>query len=80
MIIDFNKLQEMTIPGMNKGTGTMTVKMFNDDQYRIIPTTIHPESSIGEHTEDSADDLNNILPSTGKAVYDGKEEELKALG
>lgn len=24
MLIDFNTLQEMTFPGMNNGTGTMT--------------------------------------------------------
>ncbi len=32
----------MTIPGMNGGTGMMTAQMYNDDNYRIIPTTIHP--------------------------------------
>ena len=24
MLIDFNEIKEMTIPGMNEGTGTMT--------------------------------------------------------
>jgi hypothetical protein len=28
MLIDFNEIKEMTIPGMNNGTGTMTAKMF----------------------------------------------------
>ena len=42
MLIDFNGMKEMTIPGMNEGTGTMTFRMFNDDSYRIIPTAIHP--------------------------------------
>ena len=78
MLIDFNELQEMTMPGMNNGTGTMAAKMFNDDKYRIIPTRIHPGGSIGEHTQDSGDDLNYILSGTGKAVCDGQEEELKA--
>ena len=78
MLIDFNELQKMTMPGMNNGTGTMTAKMFNDDKYRIIPTRIHPGGSIGEHTQDSGDDLNYILSGTGIAVCDGQEEELKA--
>ena len=39
MIIDFNKLNEMTMPGMNSGTGQMTVRMYNDEKYRIVPTT-----------------------------------------
>ena len=65
MLIDFNELQEMTIPGMNNGTGTMTARMYNDDSYRIIPTTLHPGGSIGEHTQDSGDDMNFILSGSG---------------
>lgn len=70
MLIDFNELQEMTIPGMNNGTGTMTARMYNDDSYRIIPTTLHPGGSIGEHTQDSGDDMNYILSGQGKLPVD----------
>lgn len=38
MKIDFNEFQEMTMPCMNGGKGMMTVRMFNDDNDRIIPT------------------------------------------
>ena len=41
MKIDFNELQEIMIPCMNNETGTMTIKMYNDEKYRIVPTTIH---------------------------------------
>ena len=77
MIIDFNKIEPMTIPGMNGGTGMMTAQMYNDENYRIIPTTIHPGGSIGNHNQSSGDDLNYIISGTGKAVCDGIEEELK---
>ena len=77
MIIDFNIINEMTIPGMNGGTGEMTCRMFNDEKYRIIPTAIHPGGSIGVHTQNSGDDLNYIISGTGKAICDGVEEELK---
>lgn len=40
MLIDFNEMNEMTIPGMNNGTGTMTAKMFMHDEGKIIPTKI----------------------------------------
>lgn len=56
MQINFNDIQEMTMPGMNNGTGLMTVKMYNDDKYRIIPTVIHAGSSIGLHAQNSGDD------------------------
>ena len=77
MIIDFSSMNEMTMPGMNGGTGEMTCRMFNDEKYRIIPTAIHPGGSIGDHTQDSGDDLNYIISGTGKAVCDGVEEELR---
>lgn len=77
MLIDFNKQDEITMPGMNHGTGEMTVRMFHDENYRIIPTSIHPGGSIGIHEQTSGDDLSYILSGTGKAVCDGREEELK---
>lgn len=77
MLIDFNTISPMTIPGMNNGTGTMTAQMYHDDFYRIIPTVIHPGGSIGVHRQESGDDLNYILSGTGKAICDGLVEELK---
>lgn len=77
MLINFNQMDEMTIPGMNGGTGTMSCRMYNDDRYRIIPTRIHPGGSIGEHVQESGDDLNYVLSGTGVAVCDGQEEPLE---
>ena len=78
MLIDFNQMPETTMPCMNNGTGEMTVRMYNDEKYRIIPTRIPAGGSIGLHTQSSGDDLNYIISGTGKAVCDGIEEELKA--
>ena len=77
MLIDFTALDEMTIPGMNDGTGTMTCRMFNDEKYRIIPAAIHPGGSIGPHVQESGDDMNYVISGQGKAMCDGEEEELK---
>ena len=77
MRIDFNEINEITMPCMNNGSGTMTVKMYNDEKYRIVPTIIHSEGSIGTHVQNSGDDLNYILSGTGKAICNGLEEELK---
>jgi len=76
MLIDFNKIQEATFPGMNQGTGEMTVRMYNDENYRIIPTVLHVGGSIGSHCQTSGDDLNYIISGTGKAICDGAEETL----
>ena len=78
MRIDFNEIEEMKIPCVNNGTGEMTVRMYYDGKYRIIPTAIHKVGSIGIHTQSLGDDMNYIISGTGKAICDGKEEELKS--
>lgn len=77
MKIDFSKIDSISFPGMNNGTGTMTARMYNDESYRIIPTAIHPGGSIGTHKQESGDDLNYIISGTGKAFCDGIEETLR---
>ena len=76
MRIDFNEIEQITMPGMNNGTGTMSARMHDDENYRIIPTTIHSGGSIGLHTQSSGDDINYILSGQGKAICDGQEEEI----
>ncbi len=76
MQIDFNKIDSVTVPGMNNGTGMMSARMYNDDSYRIIPTSIHPGGSIGTHKQESGDDMNYIVSGTGRAFCDGIEEAL----
>ncbi len=66
MIIDFNKIEELAFPGMNGGTGLMTVRMY-----------IHSGGSIGMHRQTSGDDMNYILSGIGRAICDGVEEELR---
>ncbi len=65
------------MPGMNGGSGEMTVRMVNDEKYRICTTVLHPHSSIGIHAQSSGDDMNFIISGQGKAICDGIEEELK---
>lgn len=76
MLIDFNEIKEITIPGMNKGTGTMTARMYMDKQRKIIPCTINAGGSIGVHKHETSDDINYILSGNGKAICDGQEEIL----
>ena len=76
MRIDFNDIKEITIPGMNNGTGVMTAKLFMDTDGKIIPCRIHPGGSIGEHKHETSDDINYIITGTGKALCDGVEESI----
>lgn len=76
MLINFNEIDEMRIPGMNGGTGEMSAKMYLDNEGKIIPCTIHAGGSIGTHGHPTSDDINYIISGNGKAVCDGKEELL----
>ena len=78
MLIDFNRIKEVTIPGMNCGTGEITARMYMDEQGKIIPTVIHTGGSIGLHKHPTSDDINYILSGAGKAICDGQEEILSA--
>lgn len=78
MLIDFNKMEARTAPGMNNGTGMMTAKMHMDEQGKVITCSIHPGGSIGMHKHATSDDINYVLSGTGKAICDGQEELLRA--
>lgn len=77
MLINFNEIQERTVPGMNGGAGEMSAKMYMDDHGKVIPCRIHAGGSIGMHAHPSSDDINYILSGTGKAICDGQEEDLE---
>lgn len=74
MLINFNRIKEITMPGMNNGAGTMTAKMYMDEQRKIITSSIHPGGAIGLHRHETSDDINYILFGKGKAICDGQEE------
>ncbi|MCM1234328.1 MAG: cupin domain-containing protein [Ruminococcus flavefaciens] len=78
MLINFNKIPAKTFPGMNGGAGEMTAKMYVNEKGKIIPCILHKGASIGLHRQDTGDDINYVISGTGKAVCDGKEEELTA--
>ena len=78
MLINFNKTEECEVSGMYNGSGTMSAKMYMDNDIKIIPCKIHAGGSIGIHKHDTSDDINYIISGEGKAICDDKEEKLSA--
>lgn len=78
MLINFSEINEVRLPSMNDGTGEMSVKMYMDNERKIIPCNIHVGGSIGKHSHPTSDDINYILSGHGKAICDGIEEILSA--
>ena len=77
MLIDFNEIPEVTLPGMNKGTGEMSSRMFVMDEGKAILCRIHPGGSIGNHRHDGGMDMNYVLSGEGMASCDGRYEILR---
>lgn len=78
MLIDFNEIKEIIVPGMNDGTGMMSAKLHIDEGGKVIPCRIYVGGSIGLHKHETSDDINYVLSGNGKAICDGVEEELTA--
>ena len=74
MLVNFNKIQEHTYSGMNKGTGTISAKMYMDKDCKIIPCTIHAGGSIGIHKHETSDDINYVLSGNGKQFVTDKKK------
>ena len=77
MRIDFNQIQEMTMPCRNQGTGEMSARFYAGEGGKLISCRIHPGGSIGLHSHPSSDDLHFVLMGTGVAIGDGEEELLE---
>lgn len=78
MLINFNEVKEITVPGMNGGTGELSARMYVGENGKIIPCKIHAGGSIGMHTHLTSEDINFIISGVGKAICDGEEENLSA--
>lgn len=78
MLIDFNVMGEVEMPGMNNGAGTMISKMYADGRGRAVLCRILPGGSIDTHRHDNGDDINFVVSGSGYATCDGAKEELTA--
>ena len=71
MRVDFNQMQEMTLPCPHQGTGQMSLRAYVGQGEKLVSCTIHPGGSIGLHSHPSSDDLHFVLMGTGVAICDG---------
>ena len=78
MLIRFDHINEITIPNLNGGEGTVSAKMFMDTQNKVMMSRIPPGSSIGLNQHTVSSEINYVLSGVGKAVCDEIEEELLA--
>ncbi len=78
MIIDFEKIEKSVMPNFKGGEKVTEVKMFTDDNNRIMFGRLIPGATIGLHMHEGTSEIIFLQKGRGKVLYDGEYEELKA--
>ncbi|MBD5151030.1 MAG: cupin domain-containing protein [Oscillibacter sp.] len=78
MLIEFDKMEEQTVPHFQGGEGAFLTKMRVDELGKILRGRLEPGSTIGLHTHDTSSEIIYILAGKGKVLYDGEYEPLSA--
>ena len=76
MLIRFDELEELSIPHLNGGTGSVDAKMFDDSSNKIMLSRLPEGASIGMHPHYTSSEINYVLSGTGVARCDTTEEPL----
>jgi mannose-6-phosphate isomerase-like protein (cupin superfamily) len=76
MLIDFSRLDEAAIEGMDGGEGPVAARMVVNSVGRFVECRLLPGSSIGEHVQRSGNDVNFVVSGHGHATCNGVLEEL----
>lgn len=78
MIIDFDSLNSTVMPNFKGGKKNFDVKMFCDENNKIMFGTLEPGASIGKHMHDTNSEIIYIINGSGKVLFDeGSETVLK---
>lgn len=78
MIIDYGKIEEKAIANFKGGENTFNVKMFTDENNKIMMGRLEPGASIGLHTHEGNSEIILISEGKGKVLYNGEYLLLKA--
>ena len=74
MVIDFEQLNEMVIPNFKGGEKDFLVRMYSDQENKILMGKLIPGATIGAHVHDESSEIIYFLSGTGKVLSDGEYE------
>lgn len=77
MIIDYNEIKEQSLDNFKGGEKTFNVKMFTDDNNKIMKGKLEAGASIGLHKHEGNSEIIFVLEGRGKVLYDGEYLPLK---
>lgn len=76
MLINFDDIQEISIPNLNNGNGVIAAKMFIEPTNKIMISRLPSGASIGMHKHTTSSEMNYVISGEGKAICDDTEEIL----
>lgn len=77
MIIDFDKTEFAVMPNFKGGEKETAVKMFEDENNKIMIGKLIPGASIGLHRHEGNSEIMVIQKGRGKILFDGKYEPIE---
>ena len=78
MILDFDRLEPTVLPRFQGGEKQLDARMFVDENNKILRGRLEPGASIGLHTHETSSEMIYILRGTGRVLYDGAEQAVRA--
>lgn len=76
MKIEFNKMEEVSMPNFKGGEMSVEAKMFFDGKNRIMKLRLVPGASIGVHKHETNSEMMYVLEGTGTVICDGEEMQI----
>ena len=76
MLIDFSKIEEVTVKNFKDGEKEVNVRTFSDDTNRIMKIKMIPGASIGMHTHETNCEVIYVIEGEGTMLYEGETEIL----
>lgn len=74
MIIDFDKIESITVEGFKGGKGELLMQTFADDDCKIMRQVLLPGTSTGLHRHVQNCELVIVVSGEATIHYDGKTE------
>lgn len=76
MKINFEEIEEKSLPNFKGGEKSMEARMYVDEKHKIMRGTLQKGATIGLHTHDTSSEIIYILSGKGTMIYDDTEETL----
>ena len=77
-MIDFNKLEKVTVKNFHGGLGNVVISKYSDELNQILRGTLAPGASVGMHKHETSSETIFIVAGKAKFIIDGREETLFA--